>query len=100
MTQKPQTLKKSKVPSSLSQIVSIVKFELLNYFRARRFYVLLAITALIGVLLTVVVGYYRPSSYISVQIGDQRGFFYNFWGQGSGWGIKLSVIFLGGIVIA
>lgn len=100
MTEKPQVKKEPNVPGSISQTASIVKFELLNYFRARRFYVLLIITALIGALLSVVVGYYRPSSYITTQIGDQAGFFYNFWGQWIGFVITLSAIFFGGDAIS
>ena len=38
----------------------MAKYNFLNYFRARRFYVMLAIVLLISGLLTVAVAYYRP----------------------------------------
>ncbi len=88
--------KSHRVPSSLSQIVSIVKFELLNYFRARRFYVLLGITVLISLLLTVVVSYYRPASYVS----NQLGFYASWWGTWVPFVIILSGIFFGGDAIS
>lgn len=96
MTEKPKVEKKSMVPGSLSQTVSIIKFELLNYFRARRFYVLLAITLLIGVLLTGIVDYYRPASYLNSTLD----FYGNWWGGWIGFLIVLSGIFFGGDAIS
>ncbi len=98
MTQKSETEKKSKVPSSFSQMGSIVKFELLNYFRARRFYVLLSITVLISLLITAVVAYYRPVSYLNTQLD----FYASWWGAADGIPliIILSGIFFGGDAIS
>ncbi len=84
------------VPSSISQVRTNVKFELLNYFRARRFYVLLAITLMISALLTGVVGYYRPASYLSSQLG----FYASWWGTWVTFVIVLSGIFFGGDAIS
>lgn len=41
----------------------MAKYNFLNYFRARRFYVMLSIVLIIGTILTVVVGYYGPDSF-------------------------------------
>ena len=51
------TVSNNSVPSSLTQIGITTKYTFLDYFRSRRFFILLAITLLIGALLTVVVGY-------------------------------------------
>ncbi len=84
------------VPGSISQVGTIVKFELLNYFRARRFYVLLAIALIISGLLTVVVGYYRPASYLSSQLS----FYASWWATWVNFVIILSGIFFGGDAIS
>ncbi len=99
MTQPPET-EKQRLPGSVRQVYTATKFELLNYFRARRFYVLLGITVLIGILLTAVVAHYRPASYVSTTIGDQTGFYYNWWGTWIGFVIILSGIFFGGDAIS
>ncbi len=96
MTQKPKVEKKENVPSSISQIGSLIKFELLNYVRARRFYVLLGITVLISILLTAVVAYYRPVSYLDTQLG----FYAGWWGTWIPFIIILSGIFFGGDAIS
>ncbi len=96
MTQKPKVEREAKVPSSLSQIVSIIRFELQNYFRARRFYVLLAIALLISGLLTAIVGYYRPASYLNSTLD----FYGSWWGGWIGFVIVLSGIFFGGDAIS
>jgi ABC-2 type transport system permease protein len=49
-----------------SQIGTITRYNFLNYFRARRFYVMLAIILLISLLLTVLVGYYRPIAFLGI----------------------------------
>jgi ABC-2 type transport system permease protein len=86
----------SKPLGSLAQVGVITKYNFLNYFRARRFYVMLAIVALIGALLTGVIGYYRPAGILASQLG-----FY-----GAGWGsfesivVILSVVFFAGDAIS
>ena len=45
-----------------------MKYALLDYLRGRRFFIMLIITALISVLLTVLVGYYRPEGFLAVQL--------------------------------
>jgi len=83
--------------STLTQIGIITKYNFLNYFRARRFYVMMAIVLIISVLLTVLVGYYRPIEFVG---GTALGFY------GAGWGsfvtivIILSTAFFGGDAIS
>ena len=89
-------LKRKVLPSSLSQVGTITKYELVNYFRARRFYVLLIIGMIISALLTALVGYYRPSSFLS----DDLSFYSSWWGMSITFVIILSGIFYGGDAIS
>ena len=89
-------LKRQVLPSSVSQIGTITKYELINYFRSRRFFVLLIIGLIISALLTALVGYYRPSSFLSSPLN-----FYSSWWAGSiTFVIILSGIFYGGDAIS
>src|SRR5205807_1919367 len=82
----------------VSQIGVITKYELVNYFRSRRFFVLLIIGIIISALLTALVGYYRPSSFLSSALS-----FYSSWWAGPMGSITfvivLSGIFYGGDAI-
>ncbi|MDA4128338.1 MAG: ABC transporter permease [Thaumarchaeota archaeon] len=75
---------------------TIFKYEFRNYFRARRFYVLLAIDLLISALLTTVVGYYRPSIFLSSNLT----FYSGWWGQFVTFVIILAGVFFGGDAIS
>jgi ABC-2 type transport system permease protein len=80
------------VPSSMSQIGITMKYSFLDYFRSRRFFILLIITALIGLLLTAVVGAMRPESWLSTSLA-----FYYSWLDCAHIGSITLVIILGGI---
>jgi len=73
-----------------------MKYELLNYFRSRRFFVLLVITVMISGLLTTFVAYYRPPEFVSSQLG----FYSSWWGLTVTFVIILSGIFFGGDAIS
>src|SRR5437016_13154150 len=89
-------MKKRVLPSSVSQVGTITKYELVNYFRSRRFFVLLVIGLIISGLLTALVGYYRPSSFLASPLS-----FYSTWWAGSiTFVIVLSGIFFGGDAIS
>lgn len=66
--------------STLTQIGIVTKYSFLNYFRSRRFYVLLLIDALIGGLLTFAVAYFRPPGLLQ---GPVLGFYAAGWGFAS-----------------
>lgn len=85
------------VPSSISQLGTITKYEMLNYFRSRRFFVLLIIDVLIAGLITALVGYYGTSS-----IGAATALkFYSFmWGSFIPLVTILAGIFFGGDAIS
>src|SRR5947208_10496512 len=89
-------MKKRVLPSSVSQVGTITKYELVNYFRSRRFFVLLIIGLIISALLTILVAYYRPPSFLSSALN-----FYSSWWAGSiTFVIILSGIFYGGDAIS
>jgi ABC-2 type transport system permease protein len=87
---------KNKVPRSITQVGVIMKYSLLDYVRSRRFFIMLIITVLISVLLTVLVGYYRPDSFLSSDLS----FYNSWWGNTVTYVIVLSGIFFGGDAIS
>src|SRR5579864_8300386 len=87
-----QSLNERVLPSSVSQVGTITKYELVNYFRSRRFYVLLIIGLIISGLLTGLVGYYRPIGFLDSTLD----FYLNWWGMSITFVIILSGIFYGG----
>jgi len=84
------------VPGSLAQVVTTTKYAFLDYFRSRRFAILLVITLLISGLLTVLVGYYRPASFLSSDLS----FYSSWWGGSITFVVVLSAIFFGGDAIS
>ncbi len=84
------------LPSSITQVSVMTKYELLNYFRSRRFFILLIIGLIISSILTALVAYYGVNSFATTALG-----FYSFW-----WGnsvtlvVILSGIFFGGDAIS
>ncbi|MBX8634112.1 MAG: ABC transporter permease subunit [Thermoplasmata archaeon] len=84
------------IPGGITQAIKIAKYEMLNYIRSRRFYVLLLIDLIIGGLLTVIVGYYRPSSVLASTLS----FYSTWWGSIIGFLVVLSCIFFGGDAIS
>jgi ABC-2 type transport system permease protein len=74
----------------------MAKYNFLNYFRARRFYVMLAIVLAVSVLLTVLIGYYRPQRFLSSALG-----FYSItWGSFASIVVILTTAFFGGDAIS
>ena len=65
------------LPGSLAQVGTVTKYELVNYFRSRRFFVLLLIGLIISGLLTFLVAYLGISTFAATPLG-----FYLFWWGG------------------
>ena len=86
---------KNKVPNSFTHIGIITKYTFLDYFRSRRFFILLIIALLISGLLTVLVGYYRPENFLNSELE----FYSSWWGNSVNFVIVLSGIFFGGDAI-
>jgi len=83
---------------TFSHIGIIAKYQFLNYFRARRFYVMLIIVALISGLFTALVAYYRPPGITGG--GDALGFYRSGWGGFASFLVVLSTAFFGGDAIS
>jgi len=91
-----QTASNNVVPSSITQVGVTMKYTFLDYFRSRRFFILLIITLLITALLTILVGYYRPQSFLASDLS----FYASWWGNSVTFVIILSGIFFGGDAIS
>lgn len=74
----------------------MTKYNFLNYFRARRFYVMIAIVLLISGLLTFVIAYRRPGGILTTDLG----FISTLWGSFVSLIIILSTAFFGGDAIS
>jgi ABC-2 type transport system permease protein len=87
---------KNEVPGSMAQVGITMKYTFLDYFRSRRFLILLVITLLIAALLTIIVAWRRPGSFLASNLG-----FYSSWFGGAiTFVIILSGIFFGGDAIS
>ncbi|MEM0145678.1 MAG: ABC transporter permease [Conexivisphaerales archaeon] len=86
----------NRVPSSIRQAFTVTKFELLNYVRSRRFIIMLGIGIIVGALLTLLVGHYRPSGFLASSID----FYSSWWGISATYIVILSGIFFGGDAIS
>src|SRR5947208_8741041 len=73
-----------------------MKYNFLDYLRSRRFLILLAIVLLISAVLTIVVGYYRPGSFLASELS----FYSSWWGTSAVFLVALFGIFFGGDAIS
>jgi len=83
--------------STATQVVTITRYNFLNYFRARRFYVMLAIILIIAGLLTGLIAYYQPASLLA---GNSLGFYGSGWGSFANLFVVLLAAFFGGDAIS
>ena len=92
------------MPSSLTQVGITMKYTFLDYFRSRRFFILLIITLIVSAILTVLVGYYRPQSFLGDPTFDattrELTFYSSWWGRSVPFVIILGGIFFGGDAIS
>lgn len=84
------------IPNSFTQIGITMKYTFLDFLRSRRFLILLAITLLIAGLLTGIVAWRRPESFLSSDLA----FYASWWGMSVTFVIVLSGIFFGGDAIS
>ena len=87
---------KNQVPGSLTQVGVTMKYTFLDYLRSRRFFILLVIVLLISAILTIVVGYYRPASFLTSGLS----FYSSWWGTSAVFLVALFGIFFGGDAIS
>jgi ABC-2 type transport system permease protein len=81
---------------SLSQAVKLARYQLRNYLRSRRYILMMLIVAAVGGILTAVIAYFRPSSFLS----DPLSFYASAWGGGATFVIIIAGIIFGGDAIA
>ena len=93
---KTEIISSNHVPSNLAQVGVTMKYTFLEYFRSRRFFILLTITLLISALLTFVVGYYRPQTFLASDLS----FYSSWWSSSVTFVIVLSGVFFGGDAIS
>jgi ABC-2 type transport system permease protein len=81
-----------------------MKYTFLDYLRSRRFFILLTINLIISAIITVLVGYYRPPSFLGDPTADASTraltFYSSWWGGGVTFVIILGGIFFGGDAIS
>ncbi len=82
---------------TLTHIGIITKYNFLNYFRARRFYVMLAIVVMISGLFSALVAYYRP---LQLTGFSALAFYQGGWGSFATFVVILSTAFFGGDAIS
>ncbi len=98
---------KNSIVSSGAHVRIIIKYAILNYFRARRFYVMLSIVLLMSGLLTASVGYFRPGLFGFPQTGvplsaDQSrlAFYSIWWASFVNFVVIMSAAFFGGDAVS
>lgn len=84
------------VPGSVVQAGIITRYTLLDYFRSRRFSILLVLILLISALLTVVFAWKRPAEAFI----DPLDFYSTWWGSSATIVAALAAIFFGGDAIS
>jgi ABC-2 type transport system permease protein len=87
---------KNTVPNDFIQTLVMTKYASLDYLRSRRFFILLIISVLIGILLTGIVAYFRPASFLTSSLS----FYSSWWSMSVTFIIILSAVFFGGDAIS
>ncbi len=85
------------IPGSMTQVGTVMRYTFRDYLRSRRFAILLVIMLAISAILTAVVAYYRPASFVS---SNTLAFYSGWWGMSVTFITVLSGIFFGGDAIS
>jgi ABC-2 type transport system permease protein len=72
---------------SWEQVLKLTRYQFRDYLLSRRFILMMGIVALISVILTVIVGYYRPPEFLT----NSGTFYATLWGGG----VTIVIIFAG-----
>ncbi|MEM3191925.1 MAG: ABC transporter permease [Candidatus Micrarchaeaceae archaeon] len=83
-------------PSWIRQTFVMSKYSFTNFFRSKRFFILLLITIIVGAILTGIVAYFKPQSFMSSPLS----FYSSWWGMAVTFIIILSAVFFGGDAIS
>jgi ABC-2 type transport system permease protein len=87
---------KNSVPNSMTQVGITMRYTFRDYLRSRRFAILFGIMLIISAILTAVVGYYKPPSFLASPLA----FYSGWWGMSVTFITVLSGIFFGGDAIS
>lgn len=83
-------------PHSTVQVLRLARYQLRDYLLSRRFILMLAIVAIIGFILTAIVGHYRPPSLLD----NSNDFYSTLWAGGISVVIVFAGVIFGGDAIA
>lgn len=81
---------------SLDQTLRLARYQLRDYLRSRRFILMMGLVAVIGGLVTAIVAYFRPPSFLA----DPLSFYTTLWGGGVATVIVFAAVIFGGDAIA
>jgi ABC-2 type transport system permease protein len=84
------------VPGSMAQVGIMTRYTLLDYFRSRRFAILLVLVLVISTLLTIVFAWKRPPAALLTPLA----FYSTWWGMSATLVVALAGIFFGGDAIS
>ncbi len=85
-----------RVPTTWAQALILSRYQFRDYLRSRRFVLMMAIVAAAGIILTAVVGYYRPTTLID----NSSDLYGGLWAGGAAFVILFAGIIFGGDAIA
>lgn len=83
-------------PHSTVQVLRLARYQLRDYLLSRRFLLMLGIVAILGIILSAVVGYYRPTSLLD----SSNDFYGQIWASGVTVVIIFAGVIFGGDAIA
>ncbi|MCI4369176.1 MAG: ABC transporter permease [Thermoplasmata archaeon] len=81
---------------SWEQVPKLTRYQLRDYLFSRRFVLMMGLVAVIGFILTAVIGYYRPTGFLT----DSGTFYATLWGNGVTVVIIFAGVIFGGDAIA
>ncbi len=85
-----------RIPPTWAQALILSRYQFRDYLRSARFILMMAIVAVAGLILTVVVGYYRPASILD----NSNDLYGALWGSGVTFVVLFGGIIYGGDAIA
>jgi ABC-2 type transport system permease protein len=88
------------VPDTLTQALTLSRYQLRDYLRSRRFILMMAIVAAIGGIISFVLAYFHGSSTVTGLTASADAFYGSFWGGGVTVVIIFAGIIFGGDAIA
>jgi ABC-2 type transport system permease protein len=87
------------VGTSLEQILKLARYQFRDYLRSRRYVLMMTLVGIIGLIITAVIGYFRPEGLVG-SASDNLGFYGTLWGGGVTVVIVFAGIIFGGDAIA